>query len=97
LVGLIRGIMTESSETMVMGFSRTVLSTDSKDGADTFALDEDRKCFEEVWILCLNFMGLSLSNSQITEELELDPDSTHEMATLLRNGILAKEPNLIWS
>ena len=89
--------MTESSETMVMGFSRTVLSTDSKDRADTFALDEDRKCFEEVWILCLNFMGLSLSNSQITEELELDPDSTHEMATLLRNGILAKEPNLIWS
>jgi len=60
-------------------------------------LMDDRKCFEEVWILCLNFMGLSLSNSQITEELELDPDSTHEMETLPRNGILSKEPNLIWS
>ena len=50
-----------------------------------------------VWILCLYFMGLNLSNSQIAKELELDPDSAHEMATLLRNGILAKEPEVILS
>ena len=42
-------------------------------------------------------MGLNLSNSQIAQELELDPDSAHEMATLLRNGILAKEPEVILS
>ena len=50
-----------------------------------------------VWILCLYFMGLNLSNAQIAKELELDPDSTHEMATLLRNGILAKEPKVTLS
>ena len=50
-----------------------------------------------VWILCLYFMGLNLSNSQIAKELELDPDSAHEMATLLRNGILAKEPEVTLS
>ena len=44
-----------------------------------------------VWILCLYFMGLNLSNLQIAQELELDADSAHDMASLLRNGILAKE------
>ena len=44
-----------------------------------------------VWILCLYFMGLNLSNPQIAKELELDPDSAHEMTPLLGNGILAKE------
>ena len=42
-------------------------------------------------------MGLNLSNSQIAKELELDPDSAHEMTTLLRNGILAKEPEVTLS
>jgi len=37
-------------------------------------------------------MGLNLSNPQIAKELELDPDSAHEMTPLLGNGILAKEP-----
>ena len=42
-------------------------------------------------------MGLNLSNSQIGQELGLDPDSAHDMATQLRNGILAKEPEVVLS
>ncbi len=50
-----------------------------------------------VWILCLYFMGLNLSNAQIGQELGLDADSAHDMATQLRNGILAKEPEVVLS
>lgn len=50
-----------------------------------------------VWILCLYFMGLNLSNAQIGQELGLDADSAHEMATQLRNGILAKQPEVVLS
>lgn len=50
-----------------------------------------------VWILCLYFMGLNLSNLQIAQELELDADSAHDMASLLRDGILAKEPEVVLS
>ena len=50
-----------------------------------------------VWILCLYFMGLNLSNSQIAQELELDPDSVQDMATQLRQGILAKQPVVVLS
>ena len=50
-----------------------------------------------VWILCLYFMGLNLSNAQIGQELGLDVDSAHDMATQLRNGILAKEPAVVLS
>ena len=42
-----------------------------------------------VWSLWLYFMGLNLSNSQIAREL--DPDSAHELATQLRQGIQAKQ------
>ena len=50
-----------------------------------------------VWILCLYFLGLNLSNAQIGQELGLDADSAHDMATQLRNGILAKEPEVVLS
>ena len=50
-----------------------------------------------VWILCLYFRGLNLSNSQIAQELELDPDSAQDMATQLRQGILAKQPAVVLS
>ena len=33
-----------------------------------------------VWILCLYFMGLNLSNAQIARELGLDPSDTQRMA-----------------
>ena len=42
-----------------------------------------------VWLLCLYFMGLNLSNRQIAHELGVDEDSAHEMATQLRTGIVA--------
>ena len=37
--GLIAGIIAESSEPMVLGYSRPVLPMDAKDGADTTAFD----------------------------------------------------------
>ena len=50
-----------------------------------------------VWVICLYFMGLNLSNLQIARELNLDEDSAHDMATQLREGILAKQPPVILS
>lgn len=50
-----------------------------------------------VWILCIYFVGLNLSNAQIGQELGLDADSAHDMATQLRNAILAKEPEVVLS
>jgi transposase-like protein len=47
-----------------------------------------------VWMVCLYFMGLNLSNRQIAAELELNEDSIQEMTTLLRNGIVAQEPTI---
>ena len=34
-----------------------------------------------VWILCLYFMGLNLSNEQIAQELEIDPDDAQVMTS----------------
>ena len=45
-----------------------------------------------IWMLCLYFMGLNLSNRQIAAELEMNEDSIQEMTTILRNGIVAQEP-----
>ena len=89
---------------MVLGYSSPVLRSVAKDGFDTFAFDDlTGTIFAghhqplHVWILCLYFMGLNLSNAQIGQELGLDADSTHDMATQLRNGILAKEPEVVLS
>lgn len=41
-----------------------------------------------IWILCLYFMGLNLSNRQIAKELELDEDDAQAMTTRLRQGIV---------
>ena len=46
----------------------------------------------KVWILCLYFMGLNLSNEQIAKELDLDPSDTYQMITQLREGIVKKSP-----
>jgi len=48
-----------------------------------------------VWMLCLYFMGLNLSNRQIAAELEIHENSIQEMTTTLRNGIVAQEPNVM--
>src|SRR3954453_5546138 len=44
------------------------------------------------WILCLYFMGLNLSNQQIAQELSLNDDDVHDMASHLRGGLVAKVP-----
>jgi transposase-like protein len=44
-----------------------------------------------IWMLCLYFMGLNLSNRQIAAELEMDENTIQEMTTTLRNGIVAQE------
>ena len=45
-----------------------------------------------VWVLCLYFMGLNLSNRQIALELGLDASDTQAMTEQLRAGLVAKAP-----
>jgi transposase-like protein len=45
----------------------------------------------KTWILCLYWMGLNLSNTQIAAELDLNPDDVQVMATQLREGVLTKK------
>jgi transposase-like protein len=44
----------------------------------------------KVWILCLYFMGLNLSNEQIANELDMNRSDAHQMTTQLRAGIVKK-------
>src|SRR5208337_3499604 len=50
-----------------------------------------------VWILCLYFMGLNLSNRQIVQELSLNENDLREMTTQLREGSAAKTPPVVLS
>src|SRR5829696_2580660 len=45
-----------------------------------------------VWVLCLSFMGLNLSNRQIALELGLNPSDVQAMTEHLRRGLVAKAP-----
>jgi len=45
-----------------------------------------------VWVLCLCFMGLNLSNRQIASELGLDGSDVQIMTEQLRRGLVAKTP-----
>ena len=45
----------------------------------------------KVWVLCLYFMGLNLSNQQIGAELALNKDDVQYMTTHLRTGIVSKK------
>src|ERR671927_579513 len=45
-----------------------------------------------VWVLCLYFMGLNLSNRQIALELKLSPSDAQAMTEQLRRGLVAKVP-----
>jgi len=47
-----------------------------------------------VWVLCLYFMGLNLSNRQIALELGLDTSDTQAMTEQLRRGLVAKTPTV---
>jgi transposase-like protein len=44
----------------------------------------------KVWILCLYFMGLNVSNEQIAQELEVNISDVQQMTTQLREGIVKK-------
>ena len=46
-----------------------------------------------IWMLCLYFMGLNLSNAQIAKELDLNKDDVHQMTSQLRQGIVSKKPS----
>ena len=50
-----------------------------------------------VWILCLSFMGLNLSNAQIAQELGLNPNDVQRMTEPLREGIVARQPEPVLS
>lgn len=47
-----------------------------------------------VWVLCLYFMGLNLSNLQIARELGLNEDDVQSMASSLREGLVANVPGV---
>ncbi len=47
-----------------------------------------------VWILCLYFMGLNLSNRQIAKELDLCGSDMQAMTEQLRRGLAAKTPEV---
>jgi hypothetical protein len=46
----------------------------------------------KIWILCLYFMGLNLSNQQIARELDLNRSDALQMMTQLRDGVEKKDP-----
>jgi transposase-like protein len=46
----------------------------------------------KVWILCLYFMGLNLSNEQIAHEVALHRSDVLRITTQLREGIVKKSP-----
>jgi len=47
-----------------------------------------------VWVLCLYFMGLNLSNQQIGKELGLCGSDVQAMTEQLRRGLAAKTPEV---
>jgi hypothetical protein len=49
----------------------------------------------QVWVLCLYFMGLNLSNRQIAKELDLSASDVQAMTECLRQGLTAKAPVVI--
>ena len=48
-----------------------------------------------VWVLCLYFMGLNLSNRQIAQELDLGVSDVPAMTEQLRQGLTAKAPAVV--
>jgi transposase-like protein len=47
-----------------------------------------------IWVLCLYFMGLNLSNRQIAAELDLHESDAQAMTTCLREGLVARAPDV---
>lgn len=51
----------------------------------------------KTWVLCLYFMGLNLSNRQISQELDICESDAYKMTTTLREGIEEKAPEVTLS
>jgi len=49
----------------------------------------------KVWVLCLYFMGLNLSNQQIARELNLNVSDVQAMTQQLREGLVARTPAVV--
>jgi transposase-like protein len=78
---------------------------EEKTGCQKYNCNKCRKYFDDVsgtifagrhqsvkiWVLCLYFMGLNLSNAQIARELGLCESDVQGMTTQLREGIEKKE------
>src|SRR6187549_1585859 len=47
-----------------------------------------------VWVLCLYFMGLNLSNRQIAKELDLNEGDVQTMTSQLRQGLVERQPEV---
>lgn len=47
-----------------------------------------------IWLLCLYFMGLNLSNLQIAQEMNLNKDDVQDMTRQLRTGIVERKPTV---
>ena len=47
-----------------------------------------------VWVLCLYFMGLNLSNEQIARELSINSSDAQKMAAQLRRGVVERKPDV---
>ena len=47
-----------------------------------------------LWLLCLYFLGLNLSNRQIAHELDLNEDDVQAMTEQVRSGLVAKMPTV---
>ncbi len=63
----------------------------------TGTLFASRRQSLKIWVLCLYFMGLNLSNAQIAKELGLNKDDVHAMTSELREGIVEKTPAIMLS
>ena len=48
-----------------------------------------------MWVLCLYFMGLNLSNRQIARELDLATSDVQAMTEALRQGLTARTPAVV--
>ena len=48
-----------------------------------------------IWVLCLYFMGLNLSNRQIAGELGVSESDVQAMTSHLREGLVAKLPEVV--
>lgn len=46
----------------------------------------------KVWIIALYFMGLNLSNKQISDELDLCDSDVQVMTSVLRSGVVERKP-----